>query len=220
LVLTRRYCETFATIYEEGVTRALSRFPAGKALLWAALAVPAGWLAIRWAGEADPWLADYVADTGLWSARFLVAALCLTPLQHLVGHRPWMAWAIRHRRAIGVAAFLYTLLHIALYAVDMGDFAAIADEAPIASMASGWLAAALMLVPALTSTDGWMRALGAGWKRVQRFAYPAAILTLVHWALVHDGFVEALLHFAPLALLQLFRLARRAWPVPQERKTI
>ena len=29
--------------------------------------------------------------------------------------------------------------------------------------------------------------LGRNWKRVQRLAYPAAVLTLIHWVLVHDG---------------------------------
>lgn len=75
-----------------------------------------------------------------------------------------------------------------------------------------------MLVPALISTDGAMRALGAGWKRLQRFAYPAALLTLAHWMLVHDGFTEALLHALPLLVLQLLRLARVRF-ASNERKT-
>lgn len=195
------------------------RFPPGKALLWTALALPAAWLAMRWTLEVEPWLADYVADSGLWSARLLVLALCLTPLQQLVGRRPWLAWLIRYRRAIGVAAFLYTLLHLILYAIDMADLTAIADEARAPAMTAGWLAFASMAVPAIISNDRAMRALGSGWKRLQRFAYPAALLTLVHWALVHDGFGEALLHFAPLALLQAVRLARRFRPVSPERKT-
>lgn len=197
-----------------------TRFPVDKAFLWSLLAVPAAWLAVRYAGEAEPWLSDYVAATGLWSARFLVLALCLTPLQMLIGHRPWLAWTIRHRRAIGVAAFLYTLVHVALYAIDMGTFDAIADEAIIPSMVAGWIAMAAMAIPAITSTDAAMRALAAGWKRVQRFAYPAAFLTLIHWALVHDGFSEALLHFAPLILLEALRLGRRFPPPQHRRKTI
>lgn len=179
-----------------------------KLLLWFLLALPAVWLGLRWGGDPDPWLADYVAASGLWSARLLILALCLAPLQHLLGHRPWLAMLLRHRRAIGVAAFLYLLLHIILYAVDLGALAAMADEATAPSMIAGWLAAAAMLVPALISNDGAMRALGAGWKRLQRLAYPAAVLTLVHWVLVHDGLIEALLHFAPLALLLAARLTK------------
>ena len=66
----------------------------------------------------------------------------------------------------------------------------------------------LMLIPALVSNDRAMRALKAGWKRIQRLAYAAAILTLVHWALIHDGLVPALANFAPLLVLQLIRLIR------------
>ena len=51
-----------------------------------------------------------------------------------------------------------------------------------------------------------MRALKGGWKKVQRLAYPAALLTLVHWMFVHDNLAAALLNFAPLALLQAWRL--------------
>ena len=61
-------------------------------------------------------------------------------------------------------------------------------------------------------------AIGAGGaEKGQRFAYPAAILTLVHWLLVHDGKTEALLHFAPLFVLQLLRIARLFTPKPLER---
>jgi len=67
---------------------------------------------------------------------------------------------------------------------------------------------ALMLPLALTSNDAAMRALNQGWKRLQRLAYPAALLTLAHWIVVHNGWAEALLWFAPLGLLQLVRLAR------------
>lgn len=185
-----------------------TRVPTSKLILWGVLALPACAMAIGWLGSAEPWLADYVAASGLWSARLLIAALCLSPLQALFGHRPWLAWLLRHRRAIGVAAFLYALLHIAFYAIDMGALAAIADEAQAPSMVAGWVAFATITVPALISNDGAMRALGAGWKRLQRFAYPAALLTLAHWALVHDGLSEALLHFAPLAALQAARIVK------------
>jgi sulfoxide reductase heme-binding subunit YedZ len=54
-----------------------------------------------------------------------------------------------------------------------------------------------------------MRALKAGWKKLQRLAYPVALLTLVHWIVVHNAPGEALVQFAPLALLEAYRIARR-----------
>jgi sulfoxide reductase heme-binding subunit YedZ len=60
----------------------------------------------------------------------------------------------------------------------------------------------LLFVPlALTSNDASMRALKAGWKRLQRLVYPAALLVLVHWIFIHNNLGPALVHFVPLALL-------------------
>lgn len=182
--------------------------PSSRALFWLLLAVPALLILARFAADPEPWLADYIADTGLWSARLVIAALSLTPLRELLGPRRWVLWLIRNRRAIGVAAFLYLLLHLGFYLADMASLDLILDEALIPSMLAGWLGLAAMLAPALTSNDASMRLLGRRWKRLQRLVYVAAVATLVHWLLVHDGRTEALLHFLPLALLQSLRLAR------------
>ena len=188
-------------------------------LFWLLLAVPALLVVTRWATAPEPWLADYVADTGLWSARLLIVALSLTPLRALVGPRPWVQWLIRRRRAIGVAAFFYLLLHLAFYVADMTRLDSILDEALIPSMLAGWLGLAAMLPPALASNDASMRLLGRRWKMVQRLVYAAALATLIHWLLVHDGRSEALLHFLPLALLQSMRLARSFVPQLNPRRS-
>ncbi|GAA3855275.1 hypothetical protein GCM10022404_03070 [Celeribacter arenosi] len=53
-----------------------------------------------------------------------------------------------------------------------------------------------------------MRKLGRNWKTFQQFVYGAAVLTLVHWAALHDwGSVgPALVHFMPLVLLEIYRI--------------
>jgi sulfoxide reductase heme-binding subunit YedZ len=100
----------------------------------------------------------------------------------------------------------------------MGSLQAVLGELPIASIWTGWLALALMLPMALTSNQAAMKRLRAGWKRVQQLAYPAAVLTLLHWWLIHDGAIAALVHFAPLALLWLALALRQTFksnPSPQ-----
>lgn len=180
-----------------------------KYLYWALLAAPLVHLGWMWLGDDERWLADYVASSGLWSARFLILALCLTPLRELLGPQRWIAMLIRHRRAIGVASFCYLLLHLLLYLADMGDWQRVLDEALVPSILAGWLAMATMIPPALASNNIAMRALGRSWKPLQRLVYGAAVLTLGHWLLVHDGRTEALLHFAPLAALQAARFVIR-----------
>jgi sulfoxide reductase heme-binding subunit YedZ len=50
--------------------------------------------------------------------------------------------------------------------------------------------------------------LGTWWKPLQRWAYAAAVLTLLHWASLHGwrNPGPALVQFAPLAALSLYRI--------------
>lgn len=179
-----------------------------KPLFWAVLAVPAILLVRRYFTE-DIWPDELLAPSGEWGARFIILALSLTPLSILFPRQAWLQWLVRRRRAFGVAAFFYSLLHLTFYFVDMGTLDGVLDELLLSGIWTGWAALLLMLPLALTSNDAAMRALKSGWKRLQRLAYPAALLTLVHWMIVHNNVREALLWFAPLGLLQLLRIARR-----------
>lgn len=190
------------------MTRAQTR----KLALWAVLAIPAAiWLAQALGMDPYDW-EELLHPTGELSARLLIVALALTPLVQLFPSAQPLRWLIRHRRAFGVAAFGYAALHTGLYLGAMGNLDDILAEALAIGIWPGWVAFALMLPLALTSNDAAMRALGAGWKRLQRLAYPAAILTLVHWIFIHNNRWTALAHFAPLAALELLRLSRRFTP--------
>ena len=177
-------------------------------LLWALLALPAAVLLVRWAADPELRAADLLHPTGEWSARLIILALTITPLSMLLPGRAWVKWLLRHRRAIGVAAFGYALLHLVFYALDMETIGNILAEIGAPGIWTGWAAFLCLLPMALTSNDAAMRALQAGWKRLQRLAYPAALLTLAHWILVHDGLAAALISFAPLAALELYRIIR------------
>ncbi len=185
----------------------------GKFLVWLFLALPLASALVRYALDPDAWPGDLLHPTGEWSARFIILALMVTPLRQLWPQARVVRFLARHRRALGVAAFFYALAHTVAYVADMGNLADMLAELGAPAIWTGW-AALLILVPlGLTSNDAAMRALRSGWKRLQRLAYPAGILTLVHWALVHDGLAAALLHFVPLVLLQVVRVAR-LFPTP------
>lgn len=150
---------------------------------------------------ADRLAMDMVHPTGEWAARFMIAAMVLSPLLSLIGPKPWLNWLIRRRRALGVAAFGYACLHLAFYLIDMGNPDDILAEFWALGIWTGWAAMVLMVPLAVTSNDTAMRALRAGWKSLQRLAYPAAVFVLVHWIFIHNNLGPALLHFAPLMLL-------------------
>ena len=188
---------------------ASGRILGSKPLLWALLAIPAA-LMIRAALDPEVVFEDLLHPSGEWSARLLILALMLTPLSQLLPGRRWVQWLLRRRRAFGVAAFGYALLHLLFYVLEMQTVRDMLAEAGALGIWTGWAAFFLMLPLALTSNDRAMRALAAGWKRLQRLAYPAAVLTVVHWVVVHDNLVAALLNFTPLILLQSLRLLRSA----------
>ena len=179
------------------------------ALLWLLLSLPAAFLVWRGAqGEAAD-LEDLLQPTGELSVRLIILALAVTPLVRLFPKAWAVRWLLRHRRAIGVAAFGYALLHTFFYLLAMGSIDDMIAELGATGIWTGWVAFALMLPVAVTSNDMAQRALRSGWKRVQKLVYPVAMFTLVHWIFVHGGATSALLHFAPLVILQVLRIARR-----------
>lgn len=187
----------------------------GKLLVWLILSLPLAAALVLYALTPDAWPGDLLHPTGEWSARFIILALMVTPLRQLWPQSRAVRFLAHHRRAFGVAAFLYALAHTVAYMLDMGSLADMLAELGAPAIWTGW-AALLILVPlGLTSNDAAMRTLRSGWKRLQRLAYPAAVLTLLHWALVHDGLAAALVHFVPLAFLQALRVIRQFTTAPQ-----
>lgn len=73
---------------------------------------------------------------------------------------------------------------------------------------TGWLAFLVFIPLAATSNDWALRKLGTVWKPLQRWTYAAAVLTLLHWASLHNwgSWVPAAIHFGPLAALSLYRV--------------
>ena len=171
-----------------------------KPTFWALLCLPA-MLMMRPYVFGDVIAMDMLRPTGEWSARFMIAAMVLSPLLSLIGPRPWLSWLIQRRRALGVAAFGYAILHLIFYIIDMGNLDDILAEFWALGIWTGWAAILLFVPLGLTSNDASMRALKAGWKRLQRLVYPAAVLVLVHWIFIHNDLGSALLHFIPLVLI-------------------
>ena len=174
-------------------------------VFWILLSVPAI-LQLRgyWAGEIIAM--DMLHPTGEFSARFMIIALMITPLSVIFGNRRWTGWLMKRRRSFGVAAFAYALLHLIFYIIDMEALEPILAEFWAPGIWTGWAALLLFVPLAVTSNNASMRRLKQGWKRLQRLAYFAALLTLAHWLLIHDGVAGALAHFVPLLLLQLLRV--------------
>ena len=182
---------------------------------WGLLALPAIPMVAALAGgepapDGRPITEALLHPTGEFAARFMILAMVISPLRMLFPKARWPLWLMRRRRYLGVAAFAYALAHTIFYVVDMGTLQLILAEITALGIWTGWAAFALFALLAATSNDASQRALLAWWKPLQRLVYPAAVLTLVHWIFIHNNLGPALVHFVPLALLEIYRIGKTA----------
>ncbi|MEO9469976.1 ferric reductase-like transmembrane domain-containing protein [Parasphingorhabdus sp.] len=174
-------------------------------VFWALLAIPAIPMIYVYASGAKIAM-DLLHPTGEFSARFMIIAMIISPLLTIFGNRPWTAWLLRRRRSFGLAAFAYAMLHLIFYLLDIEELKPILAEFWAPGIWTGWAALFLFLPLAITSNNRSMQWLKQRWKTLQRLVYAAALLTLAHWLLIHDGVTGALVHFIPLGALQLLRM--------------
>ena len=175
---------------------------------WALLSIPAIPMIAGIASGDPKSIHQLLHPSGEFSARFMIITMMITPLVMLLKGWRGPRWLMKRRRYLGVAAFGYALLHTLLYLIDMGAFAFTGAEISKLYIWTGWLAFFIFVPLAITSSDAWVRRLGPKWKLLQRWVYAAAVLTLIHWAALHDwgGIGPALVHFLPLALLESYRI--------------
>ena len=173
--------------------------------LWVLLALPSfGFTLGLLNGQMTPH--QLLHPTGEFAARFMIIAMLATPLRLLFSGQKWPMWLVKNRRYFGVAAFIYSMYHTVLYVFDMGTLQSMLDEFFKLGIWTGWIAFFIFIPLAATSNNESVRMLRQKWKPLQRWIYPAAVLTLLHWMFVENNFGPAMVHFVPLALLEIYRV--------------
>jgi methionine sulfoxide reductase heme-binding subunit len=197
-----------------------------KPVVFAAALIPFALLVWRgYNGDltADP-LVEITNETGIWTLRFVVITLAITPIRRLSGWNP----VIRVRRMLGLFAFFYGMLHFLTYVIgdrfaslDFPDgFVAVStlvnlmasiweDVAKRPYITVGFIAFVSMIPLALTSTTGWIRRLGGrNWQRLHRLIYLTGIAGVTHyWWKVKADTLHPIVYAAIVALLLGYRLA-------------
>ncbi len=176
--------------------------------LWAILALPAMGMISPFFNEETRALRGVIHGSGEFAARFMIISMMATPLLMLTKGSRFARWLKANRRYFGVAAFGYAAVHTLAYVLAEGSADRVLAEATQFDMLTGWLAFFIFIPLAATSMDYAVRRLGTWWKPIQRWTYGAAVLTLLHWASLHNwgSWPPAAVHFAPLAALTLYRL--------------
>ena len=177
--------------------------------LWFLFALPGGLMLGTALTSDDPRIFhELIHPSGEFSARFLIVAMMATQLAMLL--RGWRGpiWLKKNRRYLGVASFGYAALHTLFYVIDKGSMAGVINEVSRFYIWTGWIAFAIFVPLAVTSTDYYVRIMGPWWKTLQRWTYGAAVLTLLHWAALHNWEhpTSAVVHFLPLTLLEAYRV--------------
>lgn len=160
---------------------------------------------------ADP-VATLLYETGIWSLRFLLLTLCVTPLRAL------LKWPVQDsqsnylRRLFGLSAFGYSSLHLLCYlwfdqALEWPEI--LKDVLTRPSIFIGWLSFLLLVPLALTSHHALINLLGKHrWKQLHQLIYITAIGSVAHFWLLAMSKVdvrEPLIYGLILTLLLLLR---------------
>lgn len=168
---------------------------------------------------ADP-ASALLHQTGKTALTILLVTLTVTPLRRIFSvNRLQLV-----RRMLGVWAFTYALIHLSLYltldqlcfSLATCEFAAIwADLVKRPFIFVGQLAFVILLLLAITSTNGWTRRLRKNWARLHRLAYVAAVAGVVHFIWIQKaGIREPLPYLIWLAVV----LGVRVYYVLQRRR--
>jgi sulfoxide reductase heme-binding subunit YedZ len=138
------------------------------------------WAAVNQQLSANP-LEDIRDTTGIWTLRFLIATLGITPIRRLTG---WHE-LIRLRRMLGLFSFFYGVLHFVSY-VWLDEFfnmAAMLEDLMKRPFIMAGYTSFVMLVPlAVTSTKKWIARLGGRrWQLLHRLIYLSTAAGIVHY---------------------------------------
>ncbi len=132
-------------------------------------------------------------ELGEIALQLLVIGLAVTPLRQHIGLN-----LIKFRRAIGLLAFTYVVLHLSVWLfLDVQIWSQIwADILKRPYITIGMAAFALMIPLAVTSNNWSVRKLGPAWRKLHKLTYVAGILGAIHYVWLAKGF-----QIEPLAYL-------------------
>lgn len=167
------------------------------------------WKAFHDELSANP-ISDITQETGIWTLRFLLFTLALTPLRKITGLTFFAGW----RRMIGLVAFFYVCLHFTTYIwldkfFDTNEMLLDIVKRPFITVG---FSSFLLLIPlAATSTKRIMKAMGGKrWKKLHTLVYLTAVGGVIHYLwLVKADRQRPLIYGGILSILLGYRVA--AW---------
>jgi methionine sulfoxide reductase heme-binding subunit len=146
--------------------------------------------------------------TGQIAIILLLVSLAITPINYFL-HLPILSV---QRRALGLYAFLYTMLHFLNYiGLDYGfAWGTLWNDFIQKRFLFVGVIALIIITPlAVTSLNWWQKKMGKKWKLLHRLVYGVGVLAVLHYAWSRKGDLFRFsgdVFFPQLALLILFAL--------------
>ena len=139
---------------------------------------------------------------GQWGIRILLLTLAVSPASRLLR----IPQLVRFRRMVGLWAFSYILLHFAAFILTQAgnsfETILVVTLAKVRFAVIGFYALVMLIPLAITSTRGWQRRLGPGWRKLHRLVYPAALAAWIHLVWLSKGdFMDPLIYGLVLVVL-------------------
>ena len=193
----------------------ITRLLGSRAFVAACVVAPGLWMGWPLFLSGDPSVAadpaKYVLHhLGFTASVLLAAVLLLSPLRAVFPRWRGAQVLQRHRRFIGVSAFVYAGLHVTMHFIYEGGFGTFRTDWQKPFILVGLGAFVILTVLAVTSPGAVVRRLGRKrWKALHRLVYLAAILVLYHQISARKVFpVQVLWIFGPLLAFEVLRIAR------------
>ncbi len=165
-------------------------------------------------GSLSPnFIQDLEQRTGRHAITLLVLTLMCTPVNTI------FKWSepLKRRRALGLYAFIYAVIHMIIFAdLDYGlAWSRLVQEViEKPRLLVGFIAFILLIPLAITSFDIWKKRLGKNWKRLHQLIYLIAPLVFLHYMWSKKGdllslqgeVIKPLIYGLIIAIFLIFRI--------------
>ncbi len=148
---------------------------------------------------------------GLLAVVLLYGAILLTPLSKIVRNKSRLSVALFSRRAIGVSAAYFAILHTVIAVLDqvggLANLMLLPDRFKLAFLLGG-IALLILIIMAATSFDAVIKKLTfKRWKAIHSYVYLAGVLIIVHvWLIGTHSDITGIRIASAAALAVLFAL--------------
>ncbi len=147
--------------------------------------------------------------SGIIAVSMLVFSLAINPLRILFSKIQFFKELMRTRRNVGVAVFMYTVLHVLSFIMKKGISFNTLLYAIHPIIIPGEIAFFIFFALAVTSNDHSVKKMGKGWMQLHKKVYWAEGLVFLHMIMQKQNVqILALWLFLPLIILQYLRIRK------------